>query len=236
MRIARASPCACSTKPITLMPSTGKTHGMRFSRMPPMNAKASATSDAAADAPRVAAPRRRRRARGGRERASPTTGASTAIALRLRARPADSETATPRHRRARPASGGSASFISMRSALPSRVSFCGAAGSISSSRSGKNATFCGQRARPRAASCAPRASCPRSPTRTSSPAGSTGSCARARSKCAWQRGLSARGSAAATATREVELALLRDADVLAHQPLGLRLDRVAAGLGAGGRA
>ncbi len=140
-RIAFASPCACSTKPITLMPSTGKTQGMRFSSKPPINANASAASalppiEAACEpAPEEIAP--------AAAAIACDTGASTLIALRpsVPGHP-PSATATPFTDRT-PGGTGSASFISMRTPLPSRVTFCGAAGSISPSRSGKNTGFAG---------------------------------------------------------------------------------------------
>ena len=153
--------------------------------MPPTRASARATSVVPAA---MGSPARRVGALPATAPSAPgdcDSAAFTTIAFRAMPGQPFSATATPTTP-SRGIVGGSASRISMRSASPSRVTFCGAAGSISSSRSGKKATLSG--------SAAPAGPCMRTtrvlPMMAESnfhPGASTGSWLRARSMCASQR-------------------------------------------------
>ena len=159
---------------------------MRFKSNPPASASAIIAASPAPDpSPAVVAA----------AAIDATTGAATSIALRLPApfQPA-SETATP-FTAVTSFRTGSASRISKRSRLPWRVTFCGAAGSMRFSRSGKKRAFAGN-ATPSGALSTTTSAPPCSAACDVHAGTDTGSMLRARSICACQRGFDAASVAA----------------------------------------
>ena len=193
---------------------------MRFSSSPPASAKANATTAL----PPIGSAERPRRARRDRRSAWPPRRQAPCAARCPPSLPARRRHPTPTQR-PRAAAARASSRCAARGP---RARASAAPPAPPGSRARERRSPAPGAPRPRAAVRRTRSHWPAIAASNFQPFAGAGSMLRARSKLACQRG-SGRGCRARHRQREVELAFLRHADVLADEPLRLRLDVGARG-------